>query len=142
MYICARLIKIAICYNCVIMLENPFMSFFFDAPPIAKLISTGQNVLLDFCQFGTRWRKRTRFVAWNCSALNDMKVLCKPSNGLCNCSGRRHIILTGTDPVSHIKWTKLAEPYPNKLCTFIASHLVSAFSELRHYFVCRNSGCV
>ena len=74
------------------------------------------DLRLDFCRFGTRWRKRTRF---RCNFfLAGQKVFCQ-----CKCS---HIILRGRCKSKNINYTKLAEPYPRQLCGALASSLLTA----------------
>ena len=66
---------------------------------------------LDQCRFGTRWRKRTRFRT-NCH-LRDTGEFCK-------CQ-RPHVILRGRNNVLKQNFTKLAESYPRKLCSYLAA---------------------
>ena len=64
----------------------------------------------DFCRFGTKWRKRTKFRTN--SHLGGQKLLC-------NCEGH-HLVLRGRCKQRKMNMTKLAEPYPRGLCNMLA----------------------
>ena len=68
---------------------------------------------LDFCVFGASWRKRTRFLTDGCLA--GRRDLCQ------GCPS--HIILRGKAAGTSKNWTQVAEPYPSKLCSFLAWHV-------------------
>ncbi len=57
----ARVIRLAIRNGVPTVLENPYMSRLFLAPPIRKLSSRPEfhSWCLDQCQFSSPWRKRT-----------------------------------------------------------------------------------
>ena len=65
----------------------------------------------DQCRWAAPWRKRTLFRT-NCH-LAGSKVLC-------NCS-EPHVLLRGRCKQRGISYTKLAEPYPRRLCWFLAT---------------------
>ena len=65
----------------------------------------------DFCRFGTRWRKRTKFRT-NCH-LGGQKLLC-------TCQ-KPHVVLRGRCKQRKMNMTKLAEPYPRGLCNLLAA---------------------
>ena len=64
----------------------------------------------DFCRFGTKWRKRTRFRTN--SHLGGQKLFCI-------CKGH-HLVLRGRCKQRKMNMTKLAEPYPRGLCNMLA----------------------
>ena len=64
----------------------------------------------DFCAYGTPWRKRTRFIT--SSRLAGTKRLCDRQH--------THRVLRGRSKQHGLCWTKVAEPYPTKLCTLLA----------------------
>jgi hypothetical protein len=110
------------------ILENPGQSMLWLAPPILRVcqISTHRSCTVDFCQFGARWRKRTRLALWNCQFVEP--ALCKGRGGICSRTGKHHIILSGKDPKSSQLWTQLAQPYPVQFARFLANLLISSCS--------------
>eukprot|EP00959_Pyramimonas_sp_CCMP1952_P172880 3612778-Pyramimonas_sp.AAC.1 len=72
-------------------MENPATSRIWLAPAVVSLARnpSSQLVSTDFCQFGTPWRKRTKFLG----VLIDLSVIerqCKRRNNLCSASQRPH----------------------------------------------------
>ena len=98
--------------------ENPWLSFLWWIPSIQSLRSEwGVGFwLLDFCVFGTPWRKRTRILTN--TQLRGQRTLCP------GC--KRHQLLRGRSAVHKQSWTKLAEPYPFKLASTIAMVLTGS----------------
>ena len=74
-----------------------------------------KNHTLDFCCFGTAWRKRTRLFSWHCD-LSSISRRCLSKKGICDRTGLPHVILKGCEPDSKRFWTAIAEPYPRNLC--------------------------
>lgn len=64
----AAIIDCCVALGVPCMLENPHNSRLWLAPPIARLSTKAccQKFVLDQCQFGARWRKRTAILAWHC----------------------------------------------------------------------------
>ena len=85
----------------------------------------------DFCQYGTRWRKRTTIMCWLTPVLPALLRKCSGKQGVCSSTGRPHIQLCGQDKVSHKLWTQIAEPYPARLCAAAAA---AAAESLTHSF--------
>ena len=102
------------------ILENPFTSICWQTEE-AKALANMANVswvVVDFCHFGTDWRKRTGLLIGNCDSV-DIESLRKcrcQGVGVCSYTGKKHIQLTGSDPTG-IPWTKRAEPYPTRLAS-------------------------
>ena len=71
---------------------------------------------VDMCQFGCRWRKRTR-VATNCS-LGGARLLCK--------TPVRHLRLAGHSSSSRLPWTSLADTVPAGFADALAVGLCAA----------------
>ena len=65
---------------------------------------------VDQCRFGTAWRKRTRFRT-TCH-LAGQKVLCQCTS--------KHVVLRGRCAQKRMNYTKLAEAYPRRLCSYLA----------------------
>ncbi len=103
-------------------LENPANSRLFHSPYIMplSLLTCCDSTTIDFCQYGTRWRKRTRIMSWNFPEAKNINKRCSSKLGICSRTGKPHMILSGSDPVSHLLWTVIAQPYPCKLCSEFA----------------------
>ncbi len=105
------------------LVENPDSSWLWRqvdegltwAPLLEQFPEVG-DLRLDFCRFGTAWRKRTKFRC-NFEAAGQT-VFCK-----C-CS--KHTVLRGRCLAKGVNYTKFAEPYPRKLCGILASSLLTA----------------
>ena len=106
-------------------MENPATSRIWLAPAVVSLARnpSSQIVSTDFCQFGTPWRKRTKFLGVLVD-LTSIEKLCKRKNNLCSASQRPHMNLQGKNSEGRF-WTAVAEPYPPRLCRALAL----AFSE-------------
>ena len=112
--------------------ENPLRSQMWWVPSMQRLARSAQTTDLDFCCFHTRWRKPTKVLSWGVD-LQELGKKCQPVNGLCSTSHRPHLVLEGAAP-GGMKWTKVAEPYPQLFCASyallvseqpLASHLLS-----------------
>ena len=77
------------------------------------VLETGKigDLRLDYCRFGTKWRKRTRFRTN--SHLRGQKVFCQ-------CDVR----LRGKCKKTGVNFTKMAEPNPRQVCFALASGLL------------------
>ena len=73
------------------------------------------DLRLDFCRFGTPWRKRTRFRTNLQVAGNTL---------FCNCQGP-HIRLRGRCKERGCSYTKLAEPYPTGVADLLAAAVLA-----------------
>ena len=121
MYATSRLIACAIKLSIPVILENPATSMLWLAPPIKKLCErvSCYNHILDFCSFGTPWRKRTRFAIWNCLHLDLLLGhKCSSRKGMCDFSGNQHVRLEGCKDGKFL--THAAQSYPKKLCQLFA----------------------
>ena len=77
-----------------------------------RILASGKvgDLKIDYCRFGTLWRKRTRFRI----SLHLQSQQCK-----CCCE-RPHLQLRGKCPKTGVNYTKLAEPYPSGVANIIA----------------------
>lgn len=93
--------------------ENPDSSFLWRLKPWVKIASLCllKPFRVDFCRYGTPWRKRTRFLT-NLDSLIDCTQFCA------GCPA--HTVLRGSSP-SGVAWTKVAEPYPHGLADLLAA---------------------
>ena len=85
----------------VVWLENPAGSWMFKLREWVKLMERWPEVkcwLLDYCRYGTPWRKRTRFYLNVAEA--EQKTLCS--------GGHTHQLLRGRSKVHKTNWTRVA----------------------------------
>ena len=100
-------------------------------PKTQQAIAGGNpiEVVVDFCCFGTAWRKRTKLVFGNLGdgdlgAFLGERRMCTGKHGKCSFSGKKHIHLQGGAR------TTRAGRYPERLCTLLAQSLASrSFAE-------------
>ena len=109
------------------ILENPFTSICWQTPE-ARALGAREHVTfiaVDFCAFGTPWRKRTVLMFGHCDEADILSLSHRRCNGvgICDFTHKRHVQLTGSDPTG-IPWTKRAEPYPTKLARRMAHMLL------------------
>ena len=73
------------------------------------------------------WRPR------NGRALGKLRcthTLARGGRGRCSFTGQKHQLLSGYDSVTKQRWTKIAEPYPPKLCRHFAIHIFDTVESL------------
>lgn len=101
----ALLIALCLSVGVDFWLENPDTSFLWRQRGFQRYRdpSSPDIFRLDYCRFGTSWRKRTR-VATSITTLMGLRCLCV-------CS-KPHVPLRGMHPTLHKPWTAVAEPYP------------------------------
>ena len=135
MRISARIIHACIKTTICCFLENPAGSLMWKAPPLLKVCShkCSRVFVCDFCQYGARWRKRTRIQGWHSQLDSDLSRTCSGHQGQCSRSGKFHIVLHGQDPVSRQLWTHLAQPYPNAFAKAAALALANSYEALESF---------
>ena len=99
-------------------IENPDGSWFFRMPAIIKYMSEHEvwPFRIDYCRFGTPYRKRTRFIS-NIPMLHHAPILCDRTHA--------HTVLRGLHPSGYL-WTKVAEPYPVPVADLLALSVCGA----------------
>ena len=113
-------VKICLSKNIPGYIENPKTSMLWKVPWIRRQINKGVLLVnkVDFCQYGTAFKKPTIFLTWNFSV--SLKT-CTPNNCRCSYTGSFHETLTG---ISNWKFrTSAAQVYPRKL----AKHFINEF---------------
>ena len=114
---CARLVRLCSRFEILFAIENPWSSWFWKQVCWSSIPATSYyDFGVDFCRFGTAWRKRTRF---RCNFFPEGFRL------FCVCQ-KPHVQLRGHCKKRGKLFTKLAEPYPRKLCELVSQALVSA----------------
>jgi hypothetical protein len=106
------------------VLENPKTSRAWLTGGVISLQKLGATFFeADFCQYGERWRKATRFLGFRCPMLGDAMKKCTGPRGICSRTGEPHTHLSGVDE-KLVFWTRRAQPYPHKLCHQLADSIV------------------
>ena len=107
----AKLIKICLAKGIKYWVENPDGSFLWLQPEWMSMRRSVRESFfrVDFCTFGTPWRKRTRFLTNG--RLSHVKRLCNRQH--------QHLVLRGRSKKHQACWTKVAEPYPRRLCNLL-----------------------
>ena len=115
------------------ILENPSTSMMWAAPPLQKLMKNRfcSQTLCDMCQFGARWRKRTKLVGWHIESFHRLSHLCAGKKSICSRTHKPHIILQGYQKGSNILWTALAQVYPCQFGSALADTLIESFLHIR-----------
>ena len=72
------------------------------------------DLRVDYCRFGTAWRKRTKF-------RTDLHL--RGQNCFC-CCGKRHVVLRGRCRERKMNFTRLAEAYPRPLANVLGAAAV------------------
>ena len=123
-------------------LENPAQSMMWKVPRLRKLcdVPCSRLFVCDFCQFGSRWRKRTHIQSWYSQDCNELNFTCSGRGGKCNATGKFHIVLKGQDRISKQLWTHLAQPYPPKFAATCAKLLKHSADQLHTFFLGKHFG--
>ena len=93
-------------------LENPAFSRLWLCPSVERLLRLGPcvDVFLDYCQYQTPWRKRTRVRFWNCVDPLRAQKLCS-GRGVCSATQKPQAQLSGRNQSGQLM-ARIAEPYP------------------------------
>ena len=134
------LIVICIALEIFFWVENPDNSHLWNQTVWRRLgaCDFSNCYRLDFCRYGTKWRKRTRF--FTCGRLRGLRKICLGNH--------IHQVLRGRSAKHKAAWTKVAEPYPKPLCSVLAwaacsdLHLTLARGGLACKSNHRRIGCV
>eukprot|EP00438_Fugacium_kawagutii_P018856 Skav230896 [mRNA] locus=scaffold2765:199618:204679:- [translate_table: standard] len=117
-----RFMQLCLTMYVMCTLENPAKSRLWICPPMVHFLrrKAVQNVVTEFCAYGTAWRKSTRFIGVHIDLSPVGAMRCIGSKrGLCLFTGCPHLPLCGQNAAGH--WlTKVAEPYPLKLCRLLS----------------------
>ena len=126
-------LNISLLLHVPMTLENPRTSRLWLCPQIQKLLRRKHVLVVhvEFCMFGTAWKKPTSFLGvWiTFDPLTPFRCIgCK--RGVCARTGKPHIPLAGLSQ-NGMWMTKLAEPYPLKLCSKLAQCFTNFFAQQR-----------
>lgn len=123
-----RLLRWLAVANLPCVLEHPINSRIWHTTELQTLIAKHKGIIqiLDQCQVGTRWRKRTKLLFINVNWDDTVKFSrrCTGRNGICSRTGRPHLILEGNAKGGK-RWTTIAAAYPAKLNTMLAQTVLS-----------------
>ena len=119
------------------VMENPALSWIWQTRWLSSLLRRRDFsfTVTEFCQWQKLpFRKATGFLH-TCVALSLGERRCLGARrGLCAATQQPHRPLTGQTPDGKL-WTKIAEPYPRKLCKVAASDIDGAVAARRHQLV-------
>ena len=123
-----QLIRACVAQGIPWILENPGSSYLFKTPAVLDLIRLGWGfvVTCDQCQYGTRWRKRTKFLVGNICRDDCARMCrqCRAHRGICSRTGKAHWHLQGKSDEG-VHWTAIAAEYPRPLARALAFALLS-----------------
>ena len=110
------------------ILEKPRSSRMWHLPEVVRLMRSKHAAFAvgDFCQYGTRWRKRTGYLCMHVSEARVQKLLgkrCSGSNGNCSRTGCKHMLLQGSGAGGK-PLTLIAQPYPPRLASALSSTII------------------
>ena len=123
-----QIIKNLTLHGLPVILENPINSQLFYVLQNLMRRKDCTCISTDQCQFGARWRKRTRLCCWNIHDPASLARLCTGKKGLCSRSLQHHIVLTGSSP-SGVPWSRLAQTYTPPFARAIANALALSADE-------------
>ena len=122
----ARIVSVAASLGIPVAVENPHRSLLWHHSAFEKLAVRWppQRTTLDYCCFGTPWRKRTTFWSWHLD-LSNLGRLCSSKKGKCDRTGLTHVHLVGRNTDKKLL-TQIAEPYPSQLVDHLSSIIATA----------------
>lgn len=120
----AQCIDACIAQSIPVALENPASSRLWHAAPVASLVqlSDAQSVLMDMCQHGTSYRKRTRVVTWVARWPPGWAPMCGSSAASARAQ-RPHELLRGAARGAREPRTAHAAAYPESFARKAATVL-------------------
>eukprot|EP00438_Fugacium_kawagutii_P006451 Skav204515 [mRNA] locus=scaffold3201:99100:106360:+ [translate_table: standard] len=113
---CFKLLTLAMDKGLGVWLENPSLSWMFRLPEWYSILQQYPGLqywVVDYCRFGTKWRKRTRF-ATN-TGIGGVKTLCTRDH--------QHLLLRGRSRLHRKSWTAVAQAYPTGVAKSMATSL-------------------
>jgi len=123
-----RVLLLALQLGLAFTVENPQKSRLWLCPPFRRLLRRRfvQQQDVEFCAFGTQWKKSTRFVSTHLVVDNLAPYRCHGAKrGLCAFTGKPHLPLMGQNSTG-VWLTKIAEPYPWKLTHVVAKAFLNS----------------
>ena len=112
---CAELCSLCKNHNVHYIIENPATSWLWRQSYWERGRESWSDFIVDYCRFGTRWRKRTRF-----------RTSCSFAGLQVNCQCKQaHVRLRGYNKAEKKSWTACAQAYPRSLCNFLAAACAS-----------------
>ena len=125
LHITCHFIKYCQAHSICWVLENPYSSRAWLTEPVRDLQQRGHLFEVHYCQYRQPWKRPTGLLSGPSAWLQPLAGTCAARQGRCSASGRKHILLIGTDANGKFM-TLRAQPYPAALCQAIAASLLSA----------------
>ena len=112
-------------------IEQPWTSLLFAFSTVARLREHPEVRLhrISFCAYGTPWRNHTGFLGVHFPLLETIESDCTSQGGVCLFTKRPHQRLAGVGP-GNIFWTRIAQPYPVRLCKIIAKQVMLQLQQI------------
>lgn len=131
----ASFIDEALLLRCIVWVENPSTSFLWMQEAWIRLQAKWRldYFTTDYCCYGTRWRKRTRFLGN--FVLAGQKKLCQCRKGF------KHLQLKGYSSKHKKSWTKVAESYPSRLTKLLAAAVCESLKPVERRQSLSIAGC-
>eukprot|EP00435_Cladocopium_sp_Y103_P064341 s255_g26.t1 len=111
-----KLLEAGLHEGLAVWIENPTASWMFRLPEWKSLVARWPELrawIVDYCRFGTKWRKRTKF--FSNTILGGLKTFC---NGCAE-----HQLLKGRSKQYKMSWTRVAQAYPVGVARAVARAL-------------------
>ena len=125
-----QIIKWLDAYRIPWIIEQPFLSKAWCLPQMKGLEQAAHTrcAVTDFCQFGSRWQRRTKLLAGNLAEddLARCERLCHGPTGVCSRTSKRHFRLVGSSGRG-TPWAQLAQSYPSAFCHHLAYSLLCRY---------------
>ena len=137
-----RFCRIAIRREIPWTIENPAQSYAWSAPTMVQLLANHRGEdnwrlvssgTVEYCSFGTPWRKSTTFKAFKVDLTWMENYRC--TGGRCRFTGKKHQVLSGKIKGTFL--TSRAEAYPRKLCRLLAQAFISAEAKRKSSVISR-----
>ena len=128
---CVGLALLSIHQSVPFTLENPELSYAWEMPSMKVLLGKPgmRRCTISFCMFGAPWRKNTAFVSYLVPLARLEKFRC--TGRVCDRTGLAHQRLEGQRACDTMFWTKIAEPYPPRLCQLLAASFIDESARAR-----------
>ena len=113
----AKLGRLCERHGCLLVLENPSTSLAWQEPQLVRLAEKATVHILDQCQYGAPFRKRTRLLVLNGHPEAALERRCSGARGRCSRTGLLHASLVGGAA------TRPAQVYPLEFAKALAASM-------------------
>lgn len=109
-------------------IENPSGSRLWHWPGIKSLqrLEGVESRTLCMCMYGQPYKKSTRIMLGHCKDSGGLMKICSGRGGICQRTGKPHLVLSGTNPATNKPMTSSAQEYSKAFAEEAASVLMMA----------------